>query len=146
MSELLDLGIAKQNTNWLEGYGVQGVKILEPPRISDQEDEKTMEKGKYITDHKSEAKNDRNKSIVITAYGGRGKHRPSSHYVIRLGFQGLCDVSFPSEEQQGLTEEALLAVVVNRLKELQKGSLANKHKLKALDHCLEALKELKSQE
>ena len=100
-----------------------------------------------LTDHIANPANDRIEISVMDEPGAGGAHH---YYAVDVdgGENGL-DVHFqngPIAESgvNGVTQEVLLAIVIDRLRCFQAGPFACKENAEALDHALQSLEWLKS--
>jgi hypothetical protein len=100
-----------------------------------------------ITDHIANPVNDR---IQITALDAPGAGGANHHYGVYVdGSENGLDIHFqngPIAEAgvNGVTQEVLLAVVIDRLRSFQAGPFACKENAEALDHAQQSLEWLKS--
>lgn len=100
-----------------------------------------------ITDHIANPVNDRIGISVLDAPGAGGAHH---HYAVDVdGSENGLDIHFqngPIAENgvNGVTQEVLLAVVIDRLRCFQDGPFACPENAEALMHATEALTALKS--
>lgn len=105
-----------------------------------------MEKRKLL-DHIANAANDR---IEITVMDEPGAGGANHHYAVDVnGSENGLDVHFqngPIAEAgvNGVTQEVLLAIVIDRLRSFQAGPYACPENAAALTHSVEALEALKS--
>lgn len=115
---------------------------------------------KTITTHIVNPVNDKLKINIIDEPGAGG----ANHYYTITGFDTETNKSVMHLEEynwtrhsiifqngpinevgvNGITQEALLAIVAHRLESFQSGPFANEYNRKALEHVLEALKLLKA--
>lgn len=100
-----------------------------------------------ITDHITNPANDRIEISVMDAPGAGGANH---HYAVDVdGSENGLDIYFqngPIAENgvNGVTQEVLLAVVIDRLRSFQAGPFACPENADALTHATEALEALKS--
>ncbi len=100
-----------------------------------------------LTDHIVNPANDRIEISVMDEPGAGGAHH---YYAVDVdGSEDGLDVHFqngPIAEAgvNGVTQEVLLAIVIDRLRCFQAGPFACKENTKALDHALQSLAWLKS--
>ena len=98
--------------------------------------------GRMLEDHKINPSNDMINVIVADAPGSGGAHHvykiefPDGQYDTTVSFQ-----NGPIAEAgiNGVTQEILLAIVIDRLRCFQKGPFSTKANACALTHCEEAL-------
>lgn len=105
-----------------------------------------------ITDHRTGSSADSLTINVMDEPGAGG----ANHFYQITGFDeatgpigGKVDVMFqngtiPENGINGVTQEALLAIVIDRLRSFQDGPFANDYNQTALDYCNGALKALKA--
>lgn len=101
-----------------------------------------------ITDHKLNGLNEALEIVALDKPGDGGAHH---HYRIQLHSSEIvrpdtaqCDIHFqngpiPETGYNGLTNEALLAVVIDRLRGFQSGKFSCRENAIALTNCEEAL-------
>ena len=100
-----------------------------------------------LTDHIANPANDRIEISVMDEPGAGGAHY---YYAVDVdGSENGLDVHFqngPIVEAgvNGVTQEVLLAIVIDRLRCFQAGPFACKENAEALDHALQSLEWLKS--
>ena len=99
-----------------------------------------------LTDHIANPANDRIEISVMDEPGAGGAHH---YYAMEVGGLYYLDVHFqngPIAESgvNGVTQEVLLAIVIDRLRCFQAGPFACKENAEALDHALQSLEWLKS--
>ena len=105
------------------------------------------QKLRKVTDHIANPANDRIEITVMDKPGAGGAHH---HYAVDVdGSENGMDVYFqngPIAEDgvNGVTQEVLLAIVIDRLRCFQAGPFACKENAEALDHALQSLDWLKS--
>lgn len=97
-----------------------------------------------IHDHKVHGKSGGNDDTAIVYFDDKGQGGARHHYSVLSGSQVLLDVRFqdgPIQEVgvNGVQQEHLLAVVIDRLRDFQAGPFAGRYNDKALGHCEEAL-------
>ena len=99
-----------------------------------------------LTDHKVNPANDLLTVKVVDDAGAGGAHH---HYDIEHGDDLFCMVKFqngPINEHgiNGVTQEALLVILIDRLRCFQNGPFSNSYNATALVHCEAALDALKA--
>lgn len=107
-----------------------------------------------LTDHKTNELNDKLIIAVVDEPGAGGANHKyeisgfdpapgfdTSSGVIAINFQ---NGTIPENGTNGVTQEVLLAIVIDRLRSFQDGPFANDYNQTALDHCNEALAALKA--
>lgn len=98
-----------------------------------------------ITDHIANPVNDQ---ITITAVDEPGAGGANHEYDIRIGARGFTmrfqNGAINEAGVNGITQEVLLAIVIDRLRSFQSGPFACKENAEALDHAAQALDWLKS--
>jgi hypothetical protein len=100
-----------------------------------------------INDHVVQG--DTARQLIIEVLDEPGQGGANHLYAIRNGLDFLCSVRFqngPIKEfgVNGITQEALLAIVIDRLRCFQAGPFAGEHNAIALEKCEDALNHLQA--
>ena len=97
-----------------------------------------------IHDHKVHGKGGGNDDTAIVYFDDKGQGGARHHYSVLAGSEVLLDVRFQNGPIQevgvnGVQQEHLLAVVIDRLRDFQTGPFSNRYNAIALTKCEEAL-------
>lgn len=120
-------------------YPVKAAYVAENYERTDNQNSKGE-----VHDHKVTGKGGGADDTVIVYFDDKGQGGARHHYSVLSGSQVLLDVRFqdgPIQEVgvNGVQQEHLLTVVIDRLRDFQAGPFAGRYNDKALGHCEEAL-------